>query len=90
METRTEDAHVELSVHNEGAPIQPEVLPSLFQPMKRGAEGKDSAYAGLGLGLYIVQSLVRAHGGDVAVRSVPEEGTTFTVRLPREAPGAPS
>ncbi|MCI0574024.1 MAG: ATP-binding protein, partial [Myxococcaceae bacterium] len=37
----------------------------------------------VGLGLYIVRHLVEAHGGKVDVRSAAEEGTTFTVRLPR-------
>ncbi len=76
----TSPQHVELTVHNEGLIPETEV-PSLFDPFrirkpKRGAMG-------LGLGLYIVHTIVRQHRGEVSVRSTPETGTTFTVRLPR-------
>ena len=37
----------------------------------------------IGLGLYIVESIVRAHGGSIQARSTPEEGIVFTMRLPR-------
>jgi signal transduction histidine kinase len=40
----------------------------------------------VGLGLYIVDHIVRAHGGTIDVHSTASEGTTFIVRLPREPP----
>ena len=58
---------------------------SPFQPMKRGGGSGQGKGRGLGLGLYIVDRIVHAHEGRVAVRSTVEEGTTFTVRLPRYA-----
>ncbi|MFP2908623.1 PAS domain-containing protein [Pyxidicoccus sp. 3LFB2] len=81
--TRGEAADLVLEVHNTGAPIPPEVLPRLFQPMQRGAAGGTSNRS-VGLGLYIVDQIVRAHRGAISVTSLPEQGTTFTVRLPRE------
>jgi signal transduction histidine kinase len=39
----------------------------------------------IGLGLYIAREIVTAHGGSIDVRSSAEEGTVFTVRLPRRA-----
>lgn len=83
--TRGEVDGVVLEVHNLGAPIAPEVLPRIFEPMERGT----STHAGqlgrsIGLGLFIVRHLVLAHGGRVGVRSVVDEGTTFTVLLPRK------
>jgi signal transduction histidine kinase len=69
------------SVHNAGPPIPGELLPRIFDPFKRALG--NGGRKGLGLGLYIVQQLVLAHGGTIEVRSTREEGTTFTVRLPR-------
>jgi signal transduction histidine kinase len=75
---------VVLSVHNEGPPIPPELLPVLFEPFRRAAG--DNSPRGLGLGLYIVRQLVEAHGGTIDVRSTAQEGTTFTIELPRTPP----
>lgn len=69
-------------VHNGGA-IPPEVLPIIFDPFKRPRSRAGSS--GLGLGLFIAREIAVAHGGDVAVESEPATGTTFIVRLPREA-----
>jgi signal transduction histidine kinase len=77
---RTEDEHAVFEVHNEGPPIPADHIESIFEPFRRGAEASST---GLGLGLYIVERIVHAHGGAIAVRSTPEEGTTFEVRLPR-------
>jgi signal transduction histidine kinase len=70
-----------LEVHNAGPPIPPALLAVLFEPFRRGPGGPDPS-GSIGLGLFIVRELVRAHGGDVTVRSVDGQGTTFTVRLP--------
>jgi signal transduction histidine kinase len=78
---------VAIQVHNEGPPIAPDVLKQLFEPFRRGPQrGPDDAHSGhLGLGLFIVAEIARAHGGSVGVRSVEGEGTTFRVSLPRRA-----
>ena len=70
---------VALEVHNQGRPIDPQVLPVLFEPFHRG----DTSHNGLGLGLHIVREIVRAHHGSVDVRSTAADGTTFMVMLPR-------
>jgi signal transduction histidine kinase len=75
-----DDDRVTLRVHNEGAPIPPELLPRLFEPFQRGSTG-----VGTGLGLFIVQQIAHAHGGTVTADSAPGRGTTFSVRLPRRA-----
>ena len=72
-----------LSVHNLGKPIPPTIMPNLFQPLWRG-EGKGSRGGhSIGLGLFIVKHIVDAHGGSISVDSNAENGTTFTVSLPR-------
>ena len=70
-----------IRVHNMGHPIPAELLETIFQAFRRTRDSE-----GLGLGLHIVQQIARAHGGEVAVSSTPEVGTTFVVTLPRESP----
>lgn len=81
------EAHAEevlVSVHNHGMPIPPDAIGHLFEPFWRGGAGPDKRTSGgLGLGLFIVQEIVRAHGGTLGVRSSRTEGTTFSVALPR-------
>jgi signal transduction histidine kinase len=86
VEARGLDGWVSLAVHNRGAPIPPDKFPHLFLPMQRATNEVDRAGRSVGLGLYIVDHIVRAHGGRVEVRSTQAEGTTFTVWLPRSAP----
>jgi two-component system sensor histidine kinase/response regulator len=76
-----------LRVTNSGV-VPREVLDTMFEPFH--ARGDTSrAHGGLGLGLYIVQEFVRAHGGSVRARSDPAEETTeFEIALPRA--GAPA
>lgn len=81
---------VRLSVHNLGAPIPTEIIPTLFEPGGRAAP--DPTGRSVGLGLFIVDRIADAHGGRVEVRSAEEDGTTFIVWLPRRprAGGAPA
>jgi PAS domain S-box-containing protein len=81
-----ERERVRIEVRNQGQPIPTELLPLLFEPFRRGESRSGTASSGLGLGLFIVQQIATAHGGSVEVRSTSEEGTVFTVRLPRIAP----
>ncbi len=85
--TRGEEDRVVLEVHNIGAPIPPDRLPHLFQPMHRAVARSDTASRSVGLGLYIVRHIVSAHEGTIHVRSTEAEGTTFTLALPRQAGG---
>ena len=73
-----------LAVHNHGKPIPPASLRTIFEPMVRLPDGQDAEpSANLGMGLFIVRELVKAHGGTVHVTSTAKGGTTFTVTLPR-------
>lgn len=86
-----DDEHAVLEVANEGPAIAPELMEVIFEPFCRGALQDASSARGLGLGLFIVREIVRAHGGTIAIDSSRERGTTFAVRLPRarasRAPG---
>ncbi|HUQ47682.1 MAG TPA: sensor histidine kinase [Gemmatimonadaceae bacterium] len=82
-----DDKEVTVAVHNLGAPIPPEQLNGLFGPMKaKDITGSAAGPSGnLGLGLYIAERIVSAHGGTMEVDSSKDAGTTFTVHLPRVA-----
>jgi signal transduction histidine kinase len=84
------EREVELTVHNDGPPIPPELLPHIFEPFRRGQAqpGAAAGSANLGLGLFIVREIVTAHGGRLEVRSEAGAGTTFTAVLPRAPAGA--
>jgi PAS domain S-box-containing protein len=73
---------VVLEVKNAGT-VALAVLPVIFEPFRSGKDRKEDQSSGLGLGLYITQKIVLAHSGSIGVRSTNEEGTCFTVRLPR-------
>ncbi len=78
------ESEVLLSVESQGPAIPAEALDRIFEPFKRREE-PSSRGTNLGLGLYIVAEVVRAHGGLVDVRSDDVTGTRFTLRLPRAA-----
>ena len=76
---------VVLRVHNSGTAIPASDLPGLFNPLKRLAAGDAAASesSNLGLGLYVAERIVSAHGGTIDVESSNESGTSFTLRFPR-------
>ena len=76
------ESTVVLEVQNDGKVIPPEALPTLFDPYRRGNE-HDARSKGLGLGLFIAEQIITAHGGRIEVRSTADEGTTLRVTLPR-------
>lgn len=79
----TEEDRVTLTVENHGA-IPPEILPHIFDPFRSG-NALPTRSAGLGLGLYIVQQIVHAHGGSLQAQSDAGETTKFRMQLPRHA-----
>ncbi|WP_025110140.1 PAS domain-containing sensor histidine kinase [Pseudomonas sp. H1h] len=76
-----EQDHTLVSVQNQGAAIPESLMGVLFEPMIRGTETGSDARS-VGLGLFIVREIVRAHDGFVSVNSTPESGTTFTAKFP--------
>jgi phosphoserine phosphatase RsbU/P len=83
--TFEDEGGVGLDVHNLGEPIPAALQARLFKPMQRGGKAGDGARS-VGLGLYIVDHIVKGHGGSVKVHSSNAEGTIFRVRLPRRVP----
>ncbi|HUQ03991.1 MAG TPA: HAMP domain-containing sensor histidine kinase, partial [Kofleriaceae bacterium] len=80
-----EPEHATVTVHNAGEPIPPPLQVQLFRAFARSASAQASGPRGWGLGLTLVLGCVEAHGGTVDVESSPEQGTTFTIRIPWDA-----
>jgi signal transduction histidine kinase len=83
IELATAEGSVTITVHNtiRETPISPEALARLFEPDRRGAHDVRHNTSGLGLGLYLVSEIVRAHGGSISAVSA-ESRTSVRVVLP--------
>ena len=71
-----------LAISDSGMGIDPEDQPHLFDRFYRGREVSQSTISGTGLGLAIVKEIVDIHAGQIVIKSKPNVGTTFTVKLP--------
>ena len=72
-----------LRVRDNGAGIDPQLLPEVFEMFVQGARGADRSQGGLGLGLSLVRTFTELHGGTVCAASAGSgQGSEFTVRLP--------
>ncbi|MEQ1503812.1 MAG: ATP-binding protein [Myxococcota bacterium] len=84
-----EDSGVAVSVRDDGAGLEPEMLRRVFEPFVQGRHTLDRSDGGLGIGLTLVEALVELHGGTVdAVSPGIGAGSEFTVHLPREVDAA--
>jgi len=75
-------ANVSLTVSDTGVGIPETELPRIFERFHRIEGQHGRTYEGTGIGLALVQELVRQHGGEILVRSCIGQGTTFTVTIP--------
>ena len=74
---------VRVHVHDDGKGIEPQLLPHVFDLFVQGGQSSERSSGGLGIGLALVRSLVKLHGGSVSAHSGGEGlGSTFTVSLP--------
>jgi PAS domain S-box-containing protein len=83
VEARDDGNAVVLAVENSGPELPEEDRVHLFTPFRRGRSSESHAQRGLGLGLFIVDQIARAHHGEVSVASRPGR-TRFEVKLPRQ------
>jgi signal transduction histidine kinase len=81
------DGVAELVVTDSGEGIDPAFAPHLFEPFRQADTGSTRRYGGLGLGLALVDQIVRLHGGTVSGESAsPDGGARFTLQLPLQDP----
>ena len=80
---RESGEQVELSVHDTGVGIPIEELPKVFDRFHRVEISRGRTQEGSGIGLALVRELIKLHGGSVRVESVVDEGSVFTVTVPK-------
>lgn len=82
----TQPAAVLIGVADTGIGIPAEALPHIFERFYRVDNARSRRQGGAGLGLALVETIVKAHGGQVDVKSQPGRGSVFTVLLPTSPP----
>jgi len=78
-----DDTRVIISVKDTGYGISPSDLPRVFERFYRSDQSRSQS--GIGLGLSLARAIARAHGGEITGTSTPNQGSTFTVTLPKSA-----
>jgi len=87
---RQTPGHYELAVADTGVGIPENELPHVFERFRRVEGARARTHEGSGIGLALVQELARMHGGEASVTSVPGQGSTFTVSIPRGSAHLPA
>lgn len=86
LTARGETDVIVLTIANTGTPIPADALQSIFEPLVQLPNGDQGSHElarmHIGLGLFIVREIVHGHYGNISVRSSPEQGTSFAIRLP--------
>lgn len=76
--------HAEFIIKDDGIGMSSQLQKNIFDLFQRGVSKAE--YKGLGIGLYITQKIIKAHGGSIQVKSSPNRGTEFTTILPLSTP----
>ena len=79
------DGRVYVSIRNTGEGIPPEEMPQIFERFYKSDRSRSLDKNGVGLGLYIVHTVIRLHGGEITVRSVQGEYTEFAFWIPENS-----
>jgi len=82
LRARSENGRVAFSVCDNGLGIARHETGRIFQPFHQVGRRRSRQGSGCGLGLSIVQNIVKAHDGEVMVESTPGRGSTFTISIP--------
>jgi two-component system phosphate regulon sensor histidine kinase PhoR len=77
-----EDSRIAISVHDRGPGVPPADRQRIFQKFVRGTGAREDGIKGTGVGLAMVDHIVKAHGGEIRLESEVGHGSTFTMLLP--------
>lgn len=90
IEAREENDVVQIQVADTGCGIKPDDLKNIFESFftTKADESSSSCYSGAGLGLAFCKKIIDAHDGSISVESKPDEGTAFTITLPKPQVGS--
>jgi signal transduction histidine kinase len=81
LKAQAEDQWLEVSLSDQGVGIAPKDLPFLFERFRQ-IDRDTMEQQGVGLGLALAQELIKLHGGEITVNSMPKLGSVFSIRLP--------
>ncbi len=84
VQVAARDNSIEMTIQDHGDGIDPDALPHVFDRFYRGDPSRARATGGSGLGLAICKAAVEKAGGTITLASEPGQGTTATVRMPRQ------
>jgi signal transduction histidine kinase len=80
---RADEEWIIITITDTGMGIETEQIYRMWELFEQGADPLRRAQEGLGLGLVLAHHIIQAHQGVIEVASIPEQGSTFTVKLPR-------
>jgi two-component system, OmpR family, phosphate regulon sensor histidine kinase PhoR len=80
---REESDQLQITVSDNGIGIGPKDLPRIFDKFYRAQDARVATIKGTGLGLAIAREVIRLHGGDITAESKLDNGSTFTLTLPK-------
>lgn len=91
IEVRVEESsdRTTVSVRNSGHGIEPDEIRMIFDRFYKTDKSRSQDKNGMGLGLYIVKTIIHLHGGEISVSSVVDQYTQFTFWIPRQPEGPP-
>jgi len=90
LRSSNENGTVKIEVSDTGIGIEPEMMPRLFRAFEQGGHGSTRQFGGLGLGLSIVNSLVKMHNASISATSEGKhKGSTFILRMESVKPAEP-
>jgi signal transduction histidine kinase len=85
FKAQADDEWVVIAISDTGIGIEAEIMDRIWEVFEQGVDPLRRAQEGLGLGLVLARYIVEAHNGTIGIETTPDQGSTFTVKLPRHS-----